>query len=119
VKGLVNLDFADVRSIMENSGQAMIGFGTSCGANRGVEAIEQAISHPLLEDLSLSGAQGALVNITSDSSITMEEMSKAMDRIYEEVGENADIFWGQTINESLEDAIQVTLIVTGIKATMA
>lgn len=119
VKGLVNLDFADVRSTMENTGKAMIGFGSASGSKRAIKAIEQAISHPLLEDVPLSGAQGALLNITSSSDITMEEMITAMDRIYSEVGENTDIYWGQTINDNLDETVQVTVIVTGIDARRA
>ena len=112
--GLVNLDFADVRTTMLRSGMAIMGTGTASGANRAKEAAERAISHPLLEDISISGAKGVLMNITCTSELTMEEMTEASDRIYEEVGEDADIIWGTVVDESLGDEMRVTVIATGI-----
>ena len=114
VPGLVNLDFSDVETTMSQSGMALMGIGISSGENRATEAAERAISHPLLEDISISGARGVLLNITSSSDITMEEMIDASDRIHEEVGEDADIIWGQTIDESLGDELRITVIATGI-----
>jgi cell division protein FtsZ len=116
--GLVNLDFADVKTTMEKAGMAIMGIGASNGENRAVEAAERAISHPLLEDLSISGAHGVLMNITSASNLTMEEMTEASDRIYNEVGEDADIIWGAVIDDSLGDEMRVTVIATGIGGTM-
>ncbi|MEN8757130.1 MAG: cell division protein FtsZ, partial [Desulfobacterales bacterium] len=84
--GLVNLDFADVKTTMSKAGMAIMGIGTANGENRAVLAAERAISHPLLEDISISGARGVLMNITSTSDLTMEEMTEASDRIYSEVG---------------------------------
>jgi cell division protein FtsZ len=114
IPGLVNLDFADVKTTMSKAGLAIMGIGIASGENRAVEAAERAISHPLLEDISVAGAQGVLMNITSTSDITLEEMTEASDRIYQEVGEDAEIIWGQTIDETLGEEIRVTVIATGI-----
>ena len=112
--GLVNLDFADVRTTMAKAGMAIMGIGISRGENRAVEAAERAISHPLLEDVSISGAKGVLMNITCTSDLTMEEMTEASDRIYNEVGEEAEIIWGAVIDDDMEDEMRVTVIATGI-----
>jgi cell division protein FtsZ len=112
--GLVNLDFADVKTTMSKAGMAIMGTGIASGENRALEAAEKAISHPLLEDVSISGAKGVLMNITSNSDITMEEMTEASDRIYNEVGEDADIIWGAVVEDSLGDEMRVTVIATGI-----
>ncbi|OQX22114.1 MAG: cell division protein FtsZ [Desulfobacteraceae bacterium IS3] len=112
--GLVNLDFADVKTTMSKAGMAIMGIGVSSGENRAVEAAERAISHPLLEDISISGAKGVLMNITSSSDLTMEEMTEASERIYNEVGDEADIIWGAVIDDSLGDEMRVTVIATGI-----
>jgi cell division protein FtsZ len=116
--GLINLDFADVRTTMAKAGMAIMGIGTSNGENRALEAAERAISHPLLEDISISGAKGVLINITSNSDLTMEEMTEASERIYNEVGENADIIWGTVIDDSLGDEMRVTVIATGIDSSL-
>ena len=112
--GLINLDFADVRTTMSQSGMALMGIGIASGENRATEAAERAISHPLLEDISISGARGVLMNITSTSDLTLDEMTEAADRIYGEVGEDAEIIWGQAIDENLGDEMRVTVIATGI-----
>ena len=112
--GLVNLDFADVRTTMSRAGMAIMGIGISEGENRAIEAAERAISHPLLEDISISGASGVLMNITCNSDMTMEEMTEASDRIYSEVGEDADIIWGAVVDDELGDEMRVTVIATGI-----
>jgi cell division protein FtsZ len=112
--GLVNLDFADVKTTMSRAGMAIMGIGIASGENRSVEAAERAISHPLLEDISISGAQGVLMNITSNSDLTMEEMTEASERIYSEVGEDADIIWGTVIDDNIGDEMSVTVIATGI-----
>ena len=114
--GLVNLDFADVRTTMSKAGMAIMGIGISSGENRAREAAERAISHPLLEYIPISGAKGVLLNITSTSDITMEEMTEASDRIFDEVGEDAEIIWGQALDEDLADEMRVTVIATGIGA---
>ncbi len=112
--GLVNLDFADVRTIMSKAGMAIMGIGISSGENRALEAAERAISHPLLEDISISGAKGVLMNITSNSDLTLEEMAEASERIHNEVGENADIIWGTVIDNTMGDEMRVTVIATGL-----
>ncbi|MDJ0808960.1 MAG: cell division protein FtsZ [Desulfobacterales bacterium] len=112
--GLVNLDFADVKATMSKAGMAIMGIGSASGENRALEAAERAISHPLLEDISIAGATGVLMNITSTSDLTMEEMTEASDRIYNEVGEDADIIWGTVVDDSLGDEMRVTVIATGI-----
>lgn len=112
--GLVNLDFADVKTTMSKAGMALMGIGIASGENRAIEAAEKAISHPLLEDISIAGARGVLMNITCSTDITMEEMTEASDRIYQEVGDDAEIIWGQTFDESLGDEMRVTVIATGI-----
>src|SRR3989339_471130 len=112
--GHVNLDFADVKTTMQKSGKALMGIGLASGENRAVEAAERAISHPLLEDISISGAKAVLMNITSSSDLTLDEMTEASDRIHREVGDDAEIIWGQTFDEELGDEIRITVIATGI-----
>lgn len=112
--GLINLDFADVKTIMSKAGMAIMGIGIANGENRALEAAERAISHPLLEDISISGAKGVLMNITSNTDLTMEEMTEASDRIYNEVGEDADIIWGTAVDDSIGNEMRVTVIATGI-----
>jgi cell division protein FtsZ len=112
--GLVNLDFADVKTTMSRAGMAIMGIGISSGDNRALEAAERAISHPLLEDINITGAKGVLMNITSSSSLTMEEMTEASERIYNEVGEDAEIIWGAVIDDSVGEEMSVTVIATGI-----
>ncbi|MDY6790949.1 MAG: cell division protein FtsZ [Thermodesulfobacteriota bacterium] len=112
--GLVNLDFADVKTTMSKAGMAIMGIGIASGDDRATMAAERAISHPLLEDISISGARGVLMNITSTSDLTMEEMTEASDRIYNEVGDDADIIWGAVVEDSLGDEMRVTVIATGI-----
>jgi len=114
--GLINLDFADVRTIMSKSGMAIMGIGTSSGENRALEAAERAISHPLLEDISISGAKGVLMNITCNNDLTMEEMAEASERIYNEVGEHAEIIWGTVVDDTLDDEMRVTVIATGLNS---
>ncbi|MBU1399270.1 MAG: cell division protein FtsZ [Proteobacteria bacterium] len=114
VPGLVNLDFADVKTTMSKAGLAIMGIGVGSGENRAIEAAERAISHPLLEDISIKGAKGVLMNITCGSDITMEEMTEASDRIFNEVGEDADIIWGTAVDDSLGEELRVTVIATGI-----
>lgn len=114
VHGYVNLDFADVETIMTNGGMALMGIGNAAGDKRAAEAAERAISHPLLEDVSIAGARGVLLNITSTDDITMEEVTEASARIHAEAGEDAEIIWGHQIDESMGENISVTVIATGI-----
>ncbi|MGD9972613.1 MAG: cell division protein FtsZ [Desulfatirhabdiaceae bacterium] len=121
VPGYVNLDFQDIRKIMSKSGMALMGIGVAKGENRAIEAAEKAISHPLLEDMSISGASGVLMNITSSMDITMEEMTEASERIYREIGNNptTEIIWGQIFDNDLGDEMRVTVIATGIGQAIA
>jgi cell division protein FtsZ len=112
--GLVNLDFADVKTTMSKAGMAIMGIGVSNGENRAMDAAERAISHPLLEDINIGGAKGVLMNITSSSEITMEEMTEASERIYNEVGDDADIIWGAVLDDDMGEEMRVTVIATGI-----
>ena len=114
--GLVNLDFADVRTIMSKAGMALMGTGVACGENRAIEAAERAISHPLLEDVSISGAEGVLMNVTCGSDLTMAEMTEASDRIYNEAGDDAEIIWGTVIDDNIGEELRVTVIATGFES---
>ena len=112
--GLINLDFSDVRTTMSKAGLAIMGTGIASGENRASEAAERAISHPLLEGISIEGARGVLMNITCGPDLTMAEMTEASDRIHDEVGEDADIIWGAVLDDNVQDELRVTVIATGI-----
>ena len=112
--GLINLDFADVRTAMSKAGMAIMGIGVASGENRAIEAAERAISHPLLEDVEIAGAKGVLLNITCTEETTLDEMFEASERIQEEVGDDAEIIFGTAIDNSLGDEIRITVIATGI-----
>jgi cell division protein FtsZ len=111
--GFINVDFADVKSIMSERGMAMMGIGVASGDNRAVEAAKNAISSPLLEDIDVSGARGVLVNITGSSSMTMDDFDAVNKTVHEKVHEDANIIIGVVIDENLGDDIKVTAIVTG------
>ncbi|SEA22642.1 cell division protein FtsZ [Desulfuromusa kysingii] len=112
-EGLINVDFADVRTVMSNHGMAMMGIGVAEGERRAAEAAHNAISSPLLEEVDISGAMGVLVNISGSSSMTMEEFEEASTIIHEKVHEDANIIVGLVIDESLGDKIKITAIATG------
>ncbi|QDH16279.1 cell division protein FtsZ [Swingsia samuiensis] len=116
--GLINLDFADVKSVMEEMGKAMMGTGESSteedGDDRATLAAERAISNPLLEDASMAGARGLLINITGGEDLTLYEVNAAADRIREEVAEDANIIFGTSIDDSLSGKIRVSVVATGI-----
>lgn len=113
VEGLVNVDFADVRAVMSEMGMAMMGTGEASGDNRAIEAAEKAISSPLLEDISIQGARGVLINITASPDSTLQEINEAAELIHSEAHEDANIIWGMVVDPSLEDRIRVTVIATG------
>ena len=113
VQGVINLDFADVETIMKNMGEAIMGTGTASGQERAVLAAQQAISSPLLDDASIKGAQGVLVNITGGDNLTLMEANEATSIIFEEAGISANIIFGAVIDPDLEDEIRVTVIATG------
>ncbi len=112
--GLVNLDFADIRTVMVSMGKAMMGTGEAEGENRAIRAAEAAISNPLLEDTSMSGARGLLINITGGDDLTLFEVDQAATRIREEVDEDANIIFGSAIDENLQGKIRVSVVATGI-----
>ena len=113
VHGLINLDFADVRTIMSEMGMAIMGSGTASGENRAVEAAQRAIQSPLLEDMSIRGAKGVLINITGNADLALHEVNDASTLIQEESHEDANIIFGAVIDESMGDEIRITVIATG------
>jgi cell division protein FtsZ len=114
VPGFINMDFADVRTIMKERGMALMGTGIANGGNRAADAAHKAISSPLLEDISIRGARGILINITSAPDISMEELREICSIVQEEAHEEAVIKWGLVYDEGLADEIRVTVIATGI-----
>ncbi len=113
-EGLINLDFADVRSVMREMGKAMMGTGEASGDGRAIQAAESAIANPLLDETSMSGAQGLLISITGGRDLTLFEVDEAATRIREEVDTEANIILGATFDESLEGIIRVSVVATGI-----
>ena len=112
--GLINLDFADIKSIMQDKGKAIMGTGEAEGEDRAVKAAEQALSNPLLDDCNMHGAKGVLINITGGTDITLFEIDEAASRIKEEVDEEANIIFGSSFDESLGGKIRVSIVATGI-----
>jgi hypothetical protein len=115
IPGLINLDFADIRTIMRNSGSAMMGMGRASGENRAVEAAKQAIASPLLEE-TIEGATGVVLNITGGESLSLHEVHDAADVIYSAVDPDANILFGSVIDEKLQDEIVITVIATGFNS---
>jgi len=116
VSGYINVDFADVETVLTNSGVAIMGTGTAEGENRAIQAIEQALTSPLLNDNDLRGTENILLNITSGTEeITMDEISEIMDYIYNEVETSPNIIWGTGHEDGLENAISVTIVATGFE----
>jgi cell division protein FtsZ len=113
VPGLINLDFADVKSIMEGMGMALMGAGRARGENRAAEATQQAISSPLLEEATIQGAKGVLINITGGPDLTLYEVNEASTIIREAADEDANIIFGAVIDENLKDEMKITVIATG------
>ena len=113
INGLINLDFADVRTVMSEMGLALMGTGIAKGENRAVEAAQRAISSPLLEDITISGARGILINITGGADLTLYEVNEASTLVQEEADEDANIIFGAVIDESLREEMRVTVIATG------
>jgi len=113
VPGLINLDFADVKNIMSSMGMALMGTGTASGENRAVEAAQKAISSPLLEDNTIQGARGILLNITGGSDLSLYEVNEASSLIQAEAHEDANIIFGTVIDETMGDEIRITVIATG------
>jgi cell division protein FtsZ len=114
VPGLINLDFADVKTVMSEMGMAMMGMGVASGENRAVEAAQRAISSPLLEDISIHGAKGILLNITGGPDLTLHEINEASTLIQKEIYEEANIIFGAVIDKRMNGKIRVTVIATGL-----
>ncbi len=118
VPGFINLDFADVRRVMEQMGTALMGTGTASGENRALEASQMAINSPLLEDISIDQAKGVLINMTGSTGMTMEEVIEGSSFIKNEVHHDAEIIWGMVFDDTMEDEMRITVIATGISKTM-
>ena len=114
--GLVNLDFADIRTVMSEMGKAMMGTGEADGERRAIDAAEAAISNPLLDEVSMRGARGVLINITGGQDMTLYEVDAAANRIREEVDSDANIIFGSTFDNSIEGRMRVSVVATGIDA---
>jgi len=114
IPGLINLDFADVKTIMSEMGMALMGTGMASGEDRATEAAQKAISSPLLEDVSISGAKGVLMNISSGLDLTIDEVQEASSLIQKEAHEDANIIWGTVLDQSAGEELRVTVIATGI-----
>ena len=112
--GLINLDFADVRSVMDEMGKAMMGTGESSGEDRAIQAAEKAIANPLLDEISLNGARGVLINITGGNDLTLFELDEAANRVRDEVDPEANIIVGSTMDPAMEGSIRVSVVATGI-----
>ncbi|BCX17278.1 MAG: cell division protein FtsZ [Geminicoccaceae bacterium] len=114
--GLVNLDFADIRTVMSEMGKAMMGTGEASGENRAIEAAEAAINNPLLDDVSMKGARAVLINVTGGYDMTLYEIDAAANRIREEVDPDANIIFGSAFDSSMEGRIRISVVATGITA---
>ncbi|HDZ11949.1 MAG TPA: cell division protein FtsZ, partial [Bacteroidetes bacterium] len=114
--GLINLDFADVRTVMAEMGDALMGTGISTGQDRAQEAAMRAIASPLLEDVSIAGAQGVLINITGGLDLSLDDVNNATSIIFEAAGQEANIIFGAILDENIQDEIRVTVIATGLNA---
>jgi cell division protein FtsZ len=119
VPGLVNLDFADVKTIMANMGDALMGTGVAEGPDRAVLATKQAIASPLLDDVDIGGARGVLVNVTGGPSMTLHEVSEATSLVQKAVGEEANIIFGAVVDETLDQELRITVIATGFGSERA
>ncbi|HXI26007.1 MAG TPA: cell division protein FtsZ, partial [Pyrinomonadaceae bacterium] len=119
VPGFINLDFADVRTIMQGMGMALMGTGFARGENRAIEATQEAISSPLLEEASIKGARGVLINITGGHDLTLYEINEAASIVREEADEDANIIFGHVIDETMADAMKITVIATGFRHVVA
>lgn len=117
--GIINLDFADVRSVMDEMGKAMMGTGEGTGEDRAVQAAEKAIANPLLDEISLRGARGVLINITGGYDLTLFELDEAANRIREEVDQEANIIVGSTLDTEMDGGMRVSVVATGIDAQVS
>ncbi len=113
IEGLINVDFADVRAVMNQSGEALMGCGISSGENRAIEAAQKAISSPLLEGINIKGAKSVLLNVTGSSNLTMQEINEGNNVIFEAAGEEANVIFGCVRKEEMNDYVSYTVIATG------
>jgi cell division protein FtsZ len=113
VTGLVNVDFADVRTVMQNGGAALMGTGTGRGENRAMEAAQQAISSPLLDNISIAGATGVLINITGGEDLTLGEVTQISEAIHDAAGDEAEIIFGAVNDPAMHGEVRITVIATG------
>ena len=113
-RGYINLDFADVKNVMKKNGSALMGMGKASGEGRACEAAQMAINSPLLEDISIEGAKGLLINISGPPDMTWDEVDQACKYIKNEVNDNAEVFFGMVFDENLKDEVLITVIATGI-----
>ena len=111
--GIINLDFADVRTVMSETGMALMGTGIASGENRSTEAAQKAISSPLLEDITIEGARGLLINITGGENMTLSEINEATTLVQKEAHEDANVIWGMVVDKAMKEEIRVTVIATG------
>ena len=116
--GMINLDFSDIKTVMSEMGKAMMGTGEASGDGRAIAAAEAAIANPLIDDVSLKGAKGLIINITGGKDITLYEVDEAANRIKQEIDENANIIYGTTCDDRLEGLVRVSIVATGIDAEM-
>ena len=114
--GLINLDFADVKAVMDEMGKAMMGTGEASGENRAQQAAEKAIANPLLDEISLSGARGVLINVTGGNDMTLFELDEAANRIRDEIDGDAKILVGTTLDPTIDGLLRVSVVATGIEA---
>ncbi len=119
IPGIINVDFADVRSVMNESGEALMGCGTASGENRAVEAAQKAISSPLLEGVSIKGAKNILLNVTGSNNLTMQEIDEGNKVIYDAAGEEANVIFGWVNKEEMNEYVSYTVIATGFDTAQA
>jgi len=116
IPGFINVDFADVRAIMKGMGMALMGTGHAAGENRAMDATQRAISSPLLEEATINGAKGVLVNITGGADLTLFEMDEAMRVIHDDADPDANIIWGTVTDERMQNEMKITVIATGFES---
>ena len=114
-RGCINIDFADARSVLSHPGRVLMGSGSKAGENRVEQALKEAISSPLLKGYSLEGAKGLLVNILGSSSLTMEEFGQITELLHRQIHEDAEIFVGLVIDETMQDEIKFTVVASGLE----
>ncbi len=115
VSGIINLDFADIKTVMSEMGGALMGTGTASGEQRALKAAKEAITSPLLEDVNIAGAKGLLINITGGKTLTLHEASEASSAIFDAAGKDANVIFGSVVSENMNDEVKITVIATGFQ----